>query len=310
VKSRILAFAAIAALLTGCDSDQYLNQLNQEWNALLIVLQGGQSPLAKHSPQPQPKATVHSLSASEAAAKAKQNSELLQEIMRVVFNRELTDRAAFGTYLDTLNQGASVEGIYNGFTHSSDYRKLEVANPGAKPDALAFFASELAETEALLSTPTDFGIAGAQPLAVPVQPEDTGTTEVDFAQAAPSPSSTPSPALSANRHSVDNLERKYMMDFASASIFTMKRILGDEMLKLIAEKSRDPKALQSWYGEWVVRMARKGVDFGLPLRNKADAAFHSQWAATADPDRLKWEVLNRVDRVLNARNAPNGGSHT
>ena len=93
-----------------------------------------------------------------------------------------------------------------------------------------------------------------------------------------------------------------MMDFVDASNFTLKRVLGDEMLRLVAEKSSDPKALQAWYGQWVVRMAGKGVDFGFPLRNKADAAFHSQWAASADPDRLKWEVLNRINRILNARN--------
>ena len=99
----------------------------------MTVLQGGQSPLAKHCPT----AGIHApLTPSDAAAQAKENSELLQEVMRVVFNREPRDRAEFGTLLDTLNQGASIEGIYNGFTHSSDYRKIEVGNPGAKPDAL------------------------------------------------------------------------------------------------------------------------------------------------------------------------------
>jgi hypothetical protein len=296
----------ITVSLTGCDSPaQFVGQLNQQWNAVLILLRGGQSPLAK---RPEPKASARTLTPSEAAAKAKQNSELLQEVLRVVYNRELDNRAEFGNLLDTLNQGASIEGLYNGFTHSSDYRKLEVGNPGAKPEALAFFAGELGETEALMSTPTIFNEGAALPLAAPVTPEDTGVSDVSYgATPAPSPSlsasASPSPLITADRKVVQDLERKYNVEFANASIFTLKRVLSDELLKLVSEKSHDPKALQAWYGEWVERMASKGVDFGVPLRNRADAAFHTQWAATADPDRLRWEILNRVHRILNARNA-------
>lgn len=318
---RILILAALAAFagaISGCDvvsPGQLLDRLNQEWNALMIVLRGGQSPLAKH---PEPKASTHSLAPSEAAAKAKENSELLQEMFRDVFNRDPQDRGEFGTLLDTLNQGASLKGIYNGLTHSSNYRTMETANPGATPDALIFFSGELAHTEALLSAPTEFGQNAAQPLSAPVQPEDTGTGEVQYGGSpSPSPSASGSSSATADPQVVDRLERKYMTDFADASIFTMKRVLSDEMLRLVDEKGRDPKQLQAWYGEWVVRMAGKGVDFGVPLRNKPDLVFHTQWAATADSDHLKWEVLNRIHRVLNARNAaktvmpstlPSGGS--
>ena len=205
---KFLAFTVVAVLVTGCDAAQFFDQLNQEWNAMLIVLRGGESPLAKHAPRT--KDSTRTLSPSEAAARAKQNSELLQEMFRVVYNRELTDRAQFGSYLDTLNQGASIEGIYNGFTHSSDYRNLEVANPVAKPDALAFFAGELAETELLMSQPTVFNSGSAQPLARLVTPEEVGNNEIVF-EPSPSSSPAPSPMLSADRHAVRNLELKYMM---------------------------------------------------------------------------------------------------
>ena len=194
-------------------------------------------------------------SPSEAVKRAKENSEILQEVLRVVYDREPENRAEFGSLVDSMNQGASIEGLYNGFTHSSEYRKLETENPGSRPEALGFFASELARTEAELTPPTDFGAE----------------------------------------------------TFSGASIFTLKRVLGDELLKLISQKSKDPKALQAWYGAWVVRMCGLGVDFGLPLRNKPDAEFHARWAATADSDRLKWEVLNRIQRVLNERNNPKKG---
>jgi hypothetical protein len=317
LQRKTLVSIVVLSLVSGCDSSagSFFDQLSQGWNALQIVLHGGHSPLAKH---PEPAASTRKLTPSEAAAKAKENSELLQEMLRVVFNRDVQDRAMFGTLLDTLNQGASLEGIYNGLTHSADYRKLEVSNPGSHSDALIFFAGELAHTEALLRTPNDFAQSAAQPLALAVQPEDTGTNEITFgASPSPSPSAQPSSAATADPQVVDGLERKYMATFADSSIFTLKRLLGDEILRLVDEKRKDPKQLQAWYGQWVVRMAGKGVDFGIPLRNQADLAFHTQWAATADPDRLKWEVLNRIHRVLNFKNAtrtplpstlPSGGS--
>lgn len=291
---RALALLGLSIAISGCDSpDQFLSRLDQEWNALIVVLTGGRSPLAK--PEAAPSVAARSLSASEAAAKAKQNSELLQEVLRVVYNRDLENRAEFGSLLDTLNQGASFEGLYNGFTHSSGYRKLEVSNPGSASAALDFFADELARTEALLATPTEFSANAAQPLSAPVQPVDTGVTETTYA-AQPSPSPTPRKTAA-----------EYKREFAAASVFTLKRVLGDELLKLIGELGKDPKRLQSWYGDWVVRMCALNVDFGIPLRNRSDALFHAQWLATADPDRVRWEVLNRVHRILNAKNASREG---
>lgn len=296
----VIALGALGSVgLTACDTpDQFFSRLQKEWNALQTVLAGGQSPLARRNDVAKSPNPMLTLSPSEAAARARQNSELLQEVLRVVYNREPENRGEFGTLLDTMNQGASIEGLYNGFTHSADYRKLEMANPGSTPDALTFFASELAETEALLDAPTNFGANAALPLSTPVQPIDTGVTEESFpAKATPSPSKSPM-----GHHAVKALELKYMVDFGSSSIFTLKRVLSDEMLKLLDQLSQDPIALHKWYGDWVFRMCSKNVDFGIPLRNKADAAFHTQWAKTADPDRLRWEVLNRIDRILNDRN--------
>jgi len=249
----------------------------------------------------------HTLQPSEAAEQAKQNAELLQEVMRVVYDRDPSNRAEFGSLVDSMNQGASIEGLYNGFTHSSEYRKLEVENPGSSRAALRFFASELARTEAELKPPTVFGPESARPLAVPEAPGDSsagdasagspgnpGVTEVEFGKAAES--------------APTGDEAKYMRIFSGASIFTLKRVLGDEMLRLIAQKLKDPKALRDWYGKWAARMCGENVDFGLPQRNLTDAAFHSKWAASADHDRLIWEVLNRVHRVLNAKNLERKGS--
>ena len=117
----------------------------------------------------------------------------------MVYNREPSDRSEFGSLLDTLNQGASIEGLYNGFTHSSEYRKLETVNVGAKPEALQFFSSELAHTEVLLSAPTVFGEGAALPLATAVQPaaqpDSPAVSEVSFGQ-------SPSPSPSGDRNGI------------------------------------------------------------------------------------------------------------
>jgi hypothetical protein len=90
--------------------------------------------------------------------------------------------------------------------------------------------------------------------------------------------------------------------FSRASVFTLKRVLGDALLELIDQMSPDHAALAKWYGQWVAAMDARGVDFGLALRNRADATFHEDWALHATQDQLVWEALNRVHRLLNRLN--------
>ena len=49
-------------------------------------------------------------------------------------------------------------------------------------------------------------------------------------------------------------------------------------------------------------MAQRNVNYGIALRNKADEAFHYKWAVENAGDPVKWEVLNRLHRVLNEAN--------
>lgn len=231
-----------------------------------------------------------------AAAKAKANSELLAEMFRVVWGRFPADRSIFGSYVDTLNQGASVEGIYNGLVHSSSYRELEKANPGSTSSGLTIFLEELRAFQSEMKSPTRFVRTSASPLATPVFPdglppaaeEPAPVSEVDF----PAKGATPSPRPSA--------PTELQPLFETASIYTLKRVLGDEALRLLDEWKDSPEKRAVWYGKWVARQAGRKVDFGLPLRNTADAGFHENWAKGATSDQLKWEVLNRIHRVLNA----------
>ena len=79
-------------------------------------------------------------------------------------------------------------------------------------------------------------------------------------------------------------------------------MIGDEALKVIAAKSEYREKLALWYSKWVVHMAQLNVDFGIPLRNKPDDEFHYNWVLNNSNDRVMWEVLNRLHRVLNESN--------
>jgi hypothetical protein len=239
---------------------------------------------------------------SAAARNAKANAEILHEVILVVYMREPSDRAEFGNWVDTLNQGASLEGVYNGLTHSSDYRKLEAVHSGATTEAVRVFGEELALLETELPIPTEFDSASASPLPYmgggggfsdPNSPTESGQIPLTAVAASSSPSPKIDPKV---------LAEKYTKQFIGASIYTLKRVLGDEALKVIASKMQYREKLALWYSRWVVRLAQRKVDFGISLRNKSDEAFHYKWAVESPEDRVKWEVLNRLHRLLNDAN--------
>ncbi|MEK6705823.1 MAG: hypothetical protein AABZ06_08540 [Bdellovibrionota bacterium] len=206
---------------------------------------------------------------SEAAVKAKIYAELLREIFLVVLLDEPKDRSQFGNLVDALNQGASLEGIYNGLTHSAEYRKLETKGPKASVTALEIFLKHLDIFESELPVPTQFGSGN-----------DNETTS-----------------------SVSDIKQY----FQNSSIFTLKRVAADEALKVIDFKRTERSKLVLWYSKWAVAQTSNNVDFGLALRNRSDEVFHYNWAVNASEDNLKWEILNRVHRLLN--HAQNSTDH-
>ena len=161
---------------------------------------------------------------------------------RVVYVMEPTPGPQFSQYVSILNQGASLEGIYNGFAHSSFYRRLEEQNPGARLEAFAVFVDLLSRFESQMKSPTLFTETSALPLQHPddpAVPENEGTEEaLHFGTHAPAQAT----AVGTSADRVKHL-------FASSSIFTLKRVLGDEAMKLFDEKKQDPKALAAWYAK-------------------------------------------------------------
>lgn len=282
-------------LCTSCDSSQVKKTMAEVSLWLKPTSPGVES---APSGQPSPNGTDQEF-ASMAARNAKANAEILHEMFVVVSMREPRDRSEFGNWADTLNQGASLEGVYNGLTHSGDYRKLEAIHTGATPEAVRVFGEELANLELELPTMTEFDGNSASPLPIlgSVDPVSDSHEMKNAPSAngliAATPSPKPDPKV---------LSDRYTKQFIGASIYTLKRVLGDEALKVVASKIQLREKLALWYSKWVSRMAQRNVDFGVALRNKPDEAFHFKWVMESADDRVKWEVLNRIHRVLNEAN--------
>lgn len=212
------------------------------------------------------------------------NAELLQELIQVVMIQKSYSKAEFLSLVSALNQGGSLIGMYNSLAHSQDYRDLEKGFQSSTEAALDGFAKELFEVQKSLSVPTRYERKDRDPLPPPQFP--TGDVEVmDFSKKKNSGNTA--------GQSVNELKEI----FRGASIFTLKRVLGDELLRLIDELK--PEELARWYGKWAVHFSSYSVPLGLKLRSEGDAAFHESWAKKANKEQISWEALNRVHRVLN-----------
>jgi hypothetical protein len=298
----VTALAAAAMLLSACDvippelEGGYL-KLQRAFNAF-VAGRSGAAPRPAPSVSAGPSPSPPPASLAEAGARgAKANAELLHEIYQVVFLREPKDRAEFGSLVDSMNQGASLEGMYNGFVHSDEYRRLETAGTSASPGALKVFGEELARFESEFPTPVEFDEQG-----VPVKGSGADGVHVIEYGKPPRPAASPGAKPSMSPEQRAALAARYSAQFVGAPIYALKRILGDEALRVIEVKKAYPERLARWFSLWVVHMAGYKVDFGIAQRNLADESFHYQWALSAGEDRITWEVLNRVHRLLNEAN--------
>ena len=295
----IFFLISLGLLGTGCDwyafDKQAANLWADFWGQPLPFPTGVPTPKPVAKPDPDSEGFV-----SSAARNAKENSELFHEIFVDVFMREPKDRSEFGSWVDSLNQGASLEGVHNGLIKSSDYRSLETSSKAANVVSLRVFAEELARLEVELPEPVEFE-PGTYIPNVPMGsvPSPTPVPVVGFAPEAALPG--PQGDLSAK---IPPLAQKYSKVFVTASLFTLKRVLAEEGLRVFSYENQFKEKACLWYSKWAVHMAGLGVDFGIALRNRPDEQFHYKWALVAPTDRVVWETLNRLHRVMNASSQP------
>lgn len=247
---------------------------------------------------------VYSHADSLPLGNAKAHAEILRELYQVVLLKVPQDRSTFGNWVDSLNQGASIEGVYNGFTHSKEYRDFEKQETTkAKPEAVQIFTEQWFYFQRELKKKSELHSSEALPLREANFSELGKTTS--FSNASYSLLSQPGATILSQESVVKRA-------FSKASIYTLKRVLGDQALLWVAE-GRHENATQSAgskprfplnYANWVLDGLRSHIDFGLSLRNRDDADFHAQWAARELKSKsglLEWEVLNRIHRLINAK---------
>lgn len=288
----LLLGGILSLILSGCDfPSRFLAQVGREWNALKILLKGGSSPLA-HSPVQPSYSIAH--------------QELVAEAYRVVFLKDPHSTQLLD-WVNALDQGASLEGLYNGFTHSSEYRALETAAKPASLEALRSFSEILTGLEKELPVPTVFDATWARPLKTILPPGPQDANQDANEDAHPDNQIRDSQGHQRDQYGNiaaapgDAIPQNFMKVFEGASLFTLKRVLGDEALKVVATQMQDRQKLASWYSQWVPQMLVWKTDFGLELRNRSDESFHYRWVLGTSEDRVKWEILNRIHRVLNAK---------
>jgi hypothetical protein len=244
----------------------------------------------------EPKATPAvspALSAEATAVKA--NAELLAEMFQVVFNKkEVDDPSLYTSLLPSLNQGASLEGIYRGLVMGSRYRVWESKAKAASPNAIKFFAMEMGELQDGMKSPSQFTKETAKLAPSIDYPEGADNTPESL---------TFGDQKDSNQEDVkktkQQITEEILQNFIGATPFTLKRILSDEALKKMDEMKDSPNDQAQWYAALVVRLSVAKTDFGLPQRNSDDFDFHSRFAKTMSLDRVKWEVLNRYHRIIN-----------
>lgn len=245
-----------------------------------------------------------------------ESAEIFQEMYRVIYMKDPQSPSDFGSWVDTLSQGASFEGVYRGLSQSAEYRNLELTNKGAAAQALKVFGQELARLEVELPERTIFHASMTQPLPLPVDPASPPDDDEDPILHQPdnqefslskleklrnelTPEEYSKQAQELREAFVKKYSELYSKLFVGASIFTLKRVLADEALKVLTAEREYPEKFALWYSAWVVDLTRYKIDFGLQLRSSPDPSFHYKWALGASRDRQTWEVLNRIHRILN-----------
>ena len=210
------------------------------------------------------------------------NAEIIKEMFKVVLNRELRSDEELAKYMNVMDQGGHFEGIYNGLVYSTEYKSDEKGV--ATVNALKMYADLMAQ----ITLDQKF-----DPLKIQkpdITPDVPTSTNSDLAP--------PQPSAEERLSQVKLNER----DGITKSLYVLKRRLGEETLKTIDLKKEYKEKLATWYGRFTVFLNKKGVDFGVPQRNRADENYHYKFALESDEDRLKWECLNRIHMLMETQN--------
>lgn len=263
--------------LTGCnDSDQLIQTFNDQiGHRIGLKLQALNAPPNKKSPNATPSTEPSPTPHRDV------NAAFIHELYKVVLQREVRSEEEFQKNMHVMDQGAHFEGIYNGLVHSSEYKSLEKGV--ASVSAVKVYADLM--TQVLLDQKYD-------PLKI-VKPETKPLLIAGEEIKPPQPTELERESLKAE------IER----DAITKPFYALKRRLGEEVIKTIELKREYREKMATWYGRFTVSLNKRGVDFGVPERNKLDEYPYYKWALDAAEDRVRWECLNRVHVLMNTAHA-------
>ncbi len=105
--------------------------------------------------------------------------------------------------------------------------------------------------------------------------------------------------LSLDQKEFESRSSRLVQENINASLFSLKRQMGEQVLQEINVRKKDKVAFADWYAKIVLRWNDQGISFGLAERNKADFDFHKNWALNHPMELVEWELLNRVHRIFN-----------
>ena len=179
-----------------------------------------------------------------------------------IFLHPLKNKEEYIDWLNILEQGSSVEGVYRGLILSDSYLRMEKLNKKVKSNTKNFFAREVARDTLNMEC---------------VKEE---VMDLKFVQL---------------RNEIESIQKK-VGDF---NFFTLKRILSERLLSKISSLREDRKKLAHWYANLVSCWAFLKIDFGLEERNSSDFHFHFLWSMRNSLGRMQWEVLSRLHRIMN-----------
>lgn len=206
------------------------------------------------------------------------NAAFIRELFKVVLQRDVRSQEEFERYMNVMDQGGHYEGIYNGIVYSSEYKDKEkgvapVSAVKAYADIMAQIQLDQKYDPLKIQKPEGEQLPGKENDLTPPQPTEAERISL-----------------------VGDIERQSM----TLPLYTLKRKLGEEVIKTIELKREYKEKFATWYGRFTVFLNKKGVDFGVALRNRPDEYYHYKWALDAEDDRLRWESLNRVHVLMNS----------
>lgn len=92
---------------------------------------------------------------------------------------------------------------------------------------------------------------------------------------------------------------KYVKESMGLPIYTLKRELGERILREADKRRGDSEKLAAWFAGIAARWAMHDINFGMPQRNNKDEVFHFNWAKENTLGMIEWELLNKAHRILN-----------